>query len=122
MHRDGETVGSTSMLMITDERLGYPSSATALHKLAQVCSFLPIMLSVNESPSQLVSFFKEAAKVWRQRAIKPPVQTAEELRIRAYDLMELGEDDQAEENIMIALSKGLNGESLIIAVNLVNII
>ena len=120
MHRDGETVGSTSMLMITDERLGYPSSATALHKLAQVCSFLPIMLSVNESPSQLVSFFKEAAKVWRQRAIKPPVQTAEELRIRAYDLMELGEDDQAEENIMIALSKGLNGESLIIAANILS--
>lgn len=120
MHRGGEIIGSASMAVITDERLGSPSNVNELHKLAQVCSLLSIMLSVNESPSQLVSFFSEAAKVWRQRAVKAPVQTAEEFRIRAYDLMELGEKDQAEENIMIALSKGLKGDKLITAGNVLS--
>ncbi len=60
MHKAGEKVGPTPMAVITDERLASPSSITALHKLAQVCSLLSIMLSVNESPSDLVSLFKEA--------------------------------------------------------------
>jgi len=120
IHRAGKIVGSRSTVMITDERLASPSSIAALDNIAQVCSILSILLNVNEGPSQLVSFFSEAAKVWRQRAVKAPAQTAEEFRIRAYHLLELGEDDQAEKNIMIALSKGLKGESLITAANILS--
>lgn len=44
-------------------------------------------LRVNEFPSQLVNFFKEAARVWRQRAVMPPVRTGKNLVARAYDLI-----------------------------------
>lgn len=120
LHKTGETVAHTSMAMITDERLASLTNAAALHKLAQTYSLLSIMLSVNESPPQLVSFFKEAARVWRQRAVKPPVHTGKELVTRAYDLMELGEKDKAEESVMMALAKGIEGDSLITAANVLS--
>lgn len=109
----GEIIRATSMALITDERLGSSSNATELHKLAQICNLLAVILSINDSPSHLIRFFDEASRIWRQRAIKPPVHTGEELVMRAHDFMELGEKDKAKENIMKALSKGLKGDTLI---------
>jgi tetratricopeptide (TPR) repeat protein len=117
LYRDRTTIDPASMALITDERLASPTNVTALHKLAQICSLLSMMLSVNESSPELVNFFKEAGRVWRQRAVKPPVHTGKMLVTRAYDLMELGEKDKAEENVMMALAKGIKGDSLITAAN-----
>lgn len=113
------TIDQKSLSIIIDERLASLANAEKLHKLAQVCSLLAILLlDVNKSPSQLVEFFKEAEKVWRERAVKPPVNTGKELVTRAYDLMELGEKDKAEESIIMALTKGIEGHSIIAAANI----
>ncbi len=75
------------------------------------------MLEVDKAPPDLVSFFKESALVWRRRAVKPSVRTGKMLVTRAYDLMELGEKYKAEETIMVALSKGISGNLLVTAGN-----
>lgn len=117
LHRGCATIDHKSLAIIIDERLASLTNAAELHNLAQVCGLLAILLNANESPSQLVTFFNEAARAWRERAVKIPVNTGKELVTRAYDLMELGEKDKAEENVLMALSKGIKGDSLIAAAN-----
>jgi len=109
-------IDAETKAIIIDERLASSTNVTALHKLAQTCSLLS-MLIVDKASPELVSIFKESALVWRQRAVKPPVRTGKMLATRAYDLMELGEKDKAEKAVMMALSKGIRGDLLIAAGN-----